>query len=77
MPNEKNLIPFTERTESEAREISAKGGKKSGETRRRKRTMKQVMETLLEKRANTPDDWQLIADLGLDFNDLGEEVTNL
>lgn len=77
MPNEKNLIPFTERTESEAREISAKGGKKSGETRRRKRTMKQVMETLLEKRANTPDDWQLIADLGLDFDDLGEEVTNL
>ena len=31
MPNEKNLIPFNERTESEQRAIQSKGGKASGE----------------------------------------------
>jgi PBSX family phage terminase large subunit len=40
--------------------------------------MKQVMELLLEKPANTPDDWQLIADLGLRFDDIGDDnITNL
>lgn len=49
MPNENNLIPI--RTESEAREKGSKGGKKSGEVRRRKKTMKQVMDFLLEQPA--------------------------
>ena len=40
MANEENLIPIQNRTTSEAREISAKGGKKSGEARRRKKDMK-------------------------------------
>lgn len=45
--NEKNLIPFTERTESEVRELNAKGGRKSGETRRRKKAMRDAMKELL------------------------------
>ncbi len=78
MPNEKNLIPFDQRTESEARELGSKGGKKSGESRRRKKTMKQVMDMLLEKPANTPQDWELLSGLGLDFPDFNqEEITNL
>ena len=36
MANEQNLIPVTKRTKSEAREISKKGGIKSGEARRKK-----------------------------------------
>ena len=40
--NEKNLIPFNERTESEQREISQKGGIASGAARRRKRSMRQA-----------------------------------
>ena len=47
MANEENLIPIQNRTTSEAREISAKGGKKSGEARRRKKDMKAKMKLLL------------------------------
>ncbi len=47
MANEKNLIPVTKRTKSEAREISKKGGQASGATRRKKKTMKQVANYLL------------------------------
>lgn len=48
MPNEKNLIPFDERTESEQREIRSKGGKASGSVRRRKRDMAKAMKLLLD-----------------------------
>jgi len=47
MANEKNLIPVTKRTKSEAREISKKGGQASGAARRKKKTMKQVANYLL------------------------------
>lgn len=41
MSNEKNLIPFNKRTESEQREIAQQGGIASGKARRRKRSMKE------------------------------------
>jgi len=41
------LIPITKRTKSEAREISKKGGQASGESRRKKKSMKQVANYLL------------------------------
>lgn len=47
MANEKNLIPFNQRTESERREISKKAGKASGEARRRKRDAKAAAKYLL------------------------------
>ena len=47
MANEENLIPMDERTENEQREIARKGGKKSGEARRRKKDMKAKMKLLL------------------------------
>lgn len=47
MPNEENLIPFSERTESEQREIQQKGGIASGQARRRKRRMKDAAEYYL------------------------------
>lgn len=47
--NEKNLIPFNERSEKEVRELAKKGGIKSGETRRRKKTFKQELTWLLEE----------------------------
>lgn len=46
--NNENLIPFSKRSVSEARENGAKGGKKSGETRRRKKSMREKMKMLLE-----------------------------
>lgn len=47
MPNEKNLIPFDERTESEQREIAQKGGIASGAARRRKRSLKEAADYYL------------------------------
>ena len=47
--NDENLKPFNKRTESEKREIAQKGGKASGEARRRKRDLKMAIEALLEK----------------------------
>ena len=47
VPNEKNLIPFNERTESEQREIAQKGGIASGAARRRKRSMREAADYYL------------------------------
>lgn len=45
--NEKNLIPFNKRTESEQREIAQQGGIASGRARRRKRSMKEAADYYL------------------------------
>lgn len=42
-----NLIPMNERTEEEQREIARKGGIESGKARRRKRTMKEAAQIVL------------------------------
>lgn len=47
MANENNLIPLSERTKSEQREIAKQGGKKSGAVRREKKTMRETIEVLL------------------------------
>lgn len=44
----KNLIPITQRTKEEARELSIKGGKKSGESRRKKRDFAETFRTVLD-----------------------------
>lgn len=48
MANEKNLIPNNKRTPSELREMTKKGGIESGKSRRRKKTMKEVGNVLLQ-----------------------------
>lgn len=52
MANEQNLIPFTDRTESEKREIAIKGGKASGVARKEKATMKKVLLEMLDEIAD-------------------------
>ncbi len=77
MANEKNLKPFTsDQSHEEAVKNGSKGGKKSGEVRRRKKTMKQAMEYLLSMRANAPEDWQMLCDMGIKIEDV-DEITNL
>lgn len=44
----KNLIPMNERTKDEQREIARKGGRESGKVRRRKRTMKDAAQLILQ-----------------------------
>ena len=50
MANEENLKPFGsgQLSESEEREMRSRGGKKSGETRRRKKTMKETARMMLD-----------------------------
>lgn len=45
--NEQNLLPFSNRTESEQREIAKKGGKKSGEARRQKKELREFWQSFL------------------------------
>ena len=49
MSNEKNLIPFNKRTESEQREIAQQGGKASGLERARRAYMKQSAREIILK----------------------------
>lgn len=72
--NEKNLVPNTERTESEQREIRQAGGRKSGETRRRKKGLKSLMNDLLSgEEEQTPDDGFLSALDGSAAGDWNDE----
>ncbi len=47
--NDKNLIPFNERTESERREIAKKGGEASGEARRAKADASVIARAILDE----------------------------
>lgn len=46
--NHSNLIPNTERTPEELREMGRKGGIASGKARRRKKQLKEVVEILTD-----------------------------
>ena len=48
MANEKNLIPFDERTKTEQREIARQGGIASGEARRAKKSLREAMQILMD-----------------------------
>lgn len=74
--NENNLIPFSERSKEEARESGAKGGRRSGEVRRRKKSMKQVMEMLLKMPADTRADYELLVNMGIDLSELEPDTVD-
>ena len=62
--NDQNLIPNSERTPSELREMTAKGGRVSGETRRRRKAMEASMNHLLSQPAVKRAEryWELVED---------------
>lgn len=53
MANEKNLIPNSERTPSELREMTRKGGIASGQARRQKKTLSELAKMIAENPAPT------------------------
>lgn len=65
MSNEKNLIPMSERSKSEAREIGSKGGKASGAARRAKRTMREYADLLLALPVSDRRKWNKLARAGI------------
>ena len=66
MANEKNLIPFDERTENEQREIARQGGIASGIARREKKTVQKILNDFLSTAAkDSPQVSKLAAKMGL------------
>lgn len=65
--NEKNLIPFDERTESEQKEIARKGGIASGRARREKKTVQKILSELLDGQIkDSPQFAKLAAKMGVE-----------
>ena len=72
--NDKNLVPFGERTESEQREIRQAGGIKSGETRRRKKALKALMNDLLSSDIVNGEIYNSAVDMGCNNPTYGAAV---
>lgn len=70
MANEKNLIPFDERTENEQREIARQGGIASGIARREKKTIQKILNDFLSTAAkDNPQVAKLAGKMGLKSDD--------
>lgn len=63
--NINNLIPNSERTPEELREITRKGGIASGEARRKKKTMRETLKMCLEMTNKNGQSYRELATLGL------------
>lgn len=74
MANKKNLIPNSERTPSELREMCSKGGKKSGEVRRERKAMREQMEMLLKLPPINVQAKQKIKELGIDEKEIDNQM---
>lgn len=61
--NDKNLIPNSERSPSELREMGRKGGIRSGEVRRQNKRIRENAELLAKIFTESEDGKKLIADL--------------
>lgn len=76
MANEHNLIPLNQRTQRERKEIASKGAVATNKVRKRKKTMKQVMDFLLEQPVSVSADYNFLVEQGLDINNLDEDLVN-
>ena len=74
MANEQNLIPFNKRTEKEQREYARKGGKKSGEVRRKRKAMKEQMEMLLSLPFKQSEPLDFMKNLGIEEDNLDNQM---
>ena len=74
MPNEKNLIPFNRRTESEQRAIQSAGGIASGAARRRKKSLKEAADLYLSLPVSDKRRWNKIARRYVDPEDVDNQM---
>ena len=74
VPNEKNLIPMDQRTESEARELGKLGGKASGAARRRRRALKEAADLYLSLPVADRRRWNALARRGIDPEDIDNQM---
>lgn len=76
MERENNLIRWEDLTPEEQFASVSRAGKASAAARRRRKSMRQVMEMLLSLPAGATADYDTIAAAGIDVKDLGEETVN-
>ena len=74
VPNQQNLIPMDQRTESEARELGKLGGKASGAARRRRRALKEAADLYLSLPVSDKRRWNALARRGLDPEDVDNQM---
>lgn len=76
--SKQDLIPITQRSEQEQKEMRSKGGKNSGISRRRKKNMKQAAEILLQSSCITENDRHILKKAGIAIEDIDpDELTNM
>ena len=76
MERENNLIRWEDLTPEEQFASVSRAGKASAAARRRRKSMRQVMEMLLSLPAGATADYDTIAAAGIDVKDLSEETVN-
>ena len=74
MPNEQNIIPNSERTPEERREIARAGGIASGAARRRKRSLKQAADLYLSLPVTDRRVWNKITRDGVEPEDIDNQM---
>lgn len=74
MPNEKNLIPMDQRSQSEARELGREGGRASGESRRRKKSLREAAELYLSLPVSDKRAWNKLAKDGVAPEDVDNQM---
>ena len=74
MAGEENLIPFSERTKEEARELGRRGGKASGAARRRKRRLKEAADLYLSLPVEDKRRWNKLSRRYLDAEDIDNQM---
>lgn len=74
MPNEKNLIPNSERTPEELRRITAAGGRASGVSRRRKKSLREAADLYLSLPVADKRAWNKLARDGVDQEDVDNQM---
>ena len=72
--NESNLIPMSERTEEEVRELAKKGGIASGEARREKKAMKDQIKLLLSLPLKDKKAIKQLESLGIDTENIDNQM---
>lgn len=77
MANENNLVQYSNRSREEVEEIQSKGGKKSGEARRRKRDMRKKMQMILSLTPQNCEDFNSVSEMGIDMADIDNEMVML
>ena len=74
MANEQNLKPIHELSTEEAKRRGRKGGKKSGEVRRKKRQMKDCMNLLLELPVAGTKDFNKLSRMGIPVEEIDNKM---